>query len=69
MAEKLEQLYFEYNKKNGEIDDKMSYLHSLQMDTFVLNDKISETINELNQLRKDANLIKDQIKSMEDKGE
>ena len=66
MSDKLEQLYFEYNKKNSEIDKKESYLHSLKMDTFTLNKEVSEVINELNQLRKDKNSLKIQIEEMEE---
>lgn len=65
MEKDLEYLYFEYNKKSSEIEEKEQYLHSLQMDTFVLNKKVSETIKQIKELEENKELIKDKINQIE----
>lgn len=61
MAKNIKELCFEFDNKKEEVIKIDNYLHSLEMNTFVLNKEIDDKIKEMNKLKADLKILKNEI--------
>ena len=61
MAKNIKELCFEFDNKKEEVIKIDNYLRSLEMNTFVLNKDIDNKIKEMNKLKADLKILKNEI--------